>query len=434
MATIALQANKINNMPGMIKAVTKSVVDYKAELSSLKRKSQTVNRSVCNLDDIVDYVQSSTQTQEEKINSLEAFSRNSEQFIKDTVRIDDDVSDVVKKRKADFYDKYDYLKPECEKTRWEKFKDGCKAVGEWCKEHWKIVVTVVVVIVAAALILTGVGGILAAIAAGALIGAGTGGVLGGIISKITGGSFWEGFENGAFMGAIAGIISGGMQFGFTSGLKGLTLTFKQSLAIGGVSGSGTSLIRDLGDIFIRGDQLSLGQVILNMGIAGVTGTITAGIGYGISKAFAAFRTGNSEIYKSRSFSESPAEVAKSWQGSGKYPGIDNYRDVIIKKGNVIYRGEPNGTEYFTTKSAIERSGRNATKIFEGLQVEKNPIHGYRGTMQGFEVVKNIRAAFGNTKANPQFGKGGLPQLYVLDVDELIEQGILKPVEVIQLIK
>ena len=36
----------------------------------------------------------------------------------------------------------------------------------------------------------------------------------------------------------------------------------------------------------------------------------------------------------------------------------------------MYRGEPNGTEYFTTLDAIEQSGRDATTLFEGLQVEK----------------------------------------------------------------
>ena len=61
---------------------------------------------------------------------------------------------------------------------------------------------------------------------------------------------------------------------------------------------------------------------------------------------------------------SPSEQAKSWQGKGKYPGIDEYTDVTVDKGTVLYRGEPNGSEYFTTLDAIECSGRNATTIFE----------------------------------------------------------------------
>ena len=39
------------------------------------------------------------------------------------------------------------MKPECEKSRREKFKDGSKKVGEWYKEHWKeILITVTIVI------------------------------------------------------------------------------------------------------------------------------------------------------------------------------------------------------------------------------------------------------------------------------------------------
>ena len=54
----------------------------------------------------------------------------------------------------------------------------------------------------------------------------------------------------------------------------------------------------------------------------------------------------------------PSQLARSWQGSGKYIGIDEYTDVTVNKGTILYRGEPNGTEYFTTLDAIEQSGRN----------------------------------------------------------------------------
>ncbi len=132
--------------------------------------------------------------------------------------------------------------------------------------------------------------------------------------------------------------------------------------------------------------------------------------------------------------KSPSEIAKSWQGSGKYPGIDDYVDVIVEKGTILYRGEPNGTEYFTTLDAIEQSGRDATKVFEGLQVEKNPIHGYRGEMRGYLFNDDIASAYGITNANPQFGKGGLPQYYVPNVQDLIDKGILIPVDSIKLYK
>ena len=129
----------------------------------------------------------------------------------------------------------------------------------------------------------------------------------------------------------------------------------------------------------------------------------------------------------------PSQLARSWQGSGKYPGVDDYVDITVKKGTILYRGEPNGTEYFTTLDAIEQSDKVATKIFEGLQVEKNPIHGYRGIMQGYIFNDDVASAYGITYANIQFGAGGLPQYYIPNVKDLIEKGILVPVDCIKLL-
>ena len=133
-------------------------------------------------------------------------------------------------------------------------------------------------------------------------------------------------------------------------------------------------------------------------------------------------------------SKTPSEIAQSWQGTGKYPGVDTYKDITIKQDKIIYRGEPNGTEYFTTRSAIERSGYDANTVFEGLQVEKNPIHGYRSSMQGYKATVDLDAAFGITKANPQFGKGGLPQIFMPNANDLINNGYLVPVDKILLKK
>ena len=126
MATISLYASKINNMPGLINDVKKSVTNYKSELTNLKNKSLQVNSSICNIDDVIGTISTSTQTQEDKIEALENFHDNCEQFITDTVKIDEDVADVVNQNKDDFYSKYTYLKPDSEKSGWEKFCDGCK--------------------------------------------------------------------------------------------------------------------------------------------------------------------------------------------------------------------------------------------------------------------------------------------------------------------
>ena len=130
----------------------------------------------------------------------------------------------------------------------------------------------------------------------------------------------------------------------------------------------------------------------------------------------------------------PSQLARSWQGTGKYIGVDDYVDTVVKKGTILYRGEPNGTEYFTTLDAIEQSGVDATNVFEGLQVEKHPIHGYRGEMQGYVFNEEIASAYGITNANPQFGKGGLPQYFVPNANDYIQKGILVKVDNITLRK
>ena len=214
MATIAIYAGKMNQMSSLLEGAKKSVSDYQTELFSLKSRTLNVNKSVCDLDDVIGSIQSSTQLQVQKVDSLETLRQNVENFITDVVRIDDDAAEVINRNKDEFYDKYSYLKPDCEKNLWEKICDGFASAVEWCKEHWKLVVTIVLVVAAVVLICTGVGGPFAAIILGAakglVAGAVTGGLMGGISSLAAGGSFFEGLEDGAFMGALTGALFGGI--------------------------------------------------------------------------------------------------------------------------------------------------------------------------------------------------------------------------------
>ena len=215
MATIKLYAGKINQTPELIRDVKKSVIDFKSELSALKKKTLNINRSVCNLDDVTSSIQASSQTQDRKVTSLETVCKETEEFISEVVSIDGEVAQLINERKENFYKEYYYLKPENEKSGWEKIKDGLKSVAEWCKENWKSIVK----IVAAAVIITGLGiaaaltgGILGVVLAGAFWGALAGGLIGGavggIAAAINGGSFLEGFADGALSGAISGAVIG----------------------------------------------------------------------------------------------------------------------------------------------------------------------------------------------------------------------------------
>ena len=93
----------------------------------------------------------------------------------------------ISRVKKDFYKQYSYLKPDCEKTDWEKFCEGLKKVGQWCKDHWKEIVLVIEIVVAVVCIcVPGLQGIGTGILIGALKGALTGGLIGGITSMLTG--------------------------------------------------------------------------------------------------------------------------------------------------------------------------------------------------------------------------------------------------------
>jgi len=117
------------------------------------------------------------------------------------------------------------LKPDCEKgyleKKWDDCKAGLKKVGEWCKEHWKLIVVVVLVVIAivvivAVSIVTGgaaLGPLLTIIVGackGLIMGALIGGAMGGLSAWATGGSILDGIENGAFTGAITGALMGGL--------------------------------------------------------------------------------------------------------------------------------------------------------------------------------------------------------------------------------
>ena len=160
MATITLYASKVNQMPTLINDAKKAVKVYKSELNSLKSKVLTIDGSVCNVEDVISSIKSSSQTQEDKIEALDNLKKDVNEFIADVVRIDGDAADAINQSKDDFYDKYEYLKPDIEKSKlqrkWEKFKDDCKKVGEWCKEHWKEIVAVIgAVLIITAIVVTG---------------------------------------------------------------------------------------------------------------------------------------------------------------------------------------------------------------------------------------------------------------------------------------
>ncbi len=213
MATITLYKDKVNGVGSLLDDIIKSSNNLSVQLGTLKNTLQGVDSSTCNLQDTVDSISSSSKSEDEKVEDLKTLNSKLTDFIEMTSKRDSSAKNEINKAKEEFYTKYSYLKPECEKSVWEHIKDGIKSACEWCAKHWKLLATIVIVAVAVVLLVSGVGSglgatIIAGACWGAISGAVIGGVAGGLESMANGGSFFEGFENGAFSGAVSGAISG----------------------------------------------------------------------------------------------------------------------------------------------------------------------------------------------------------------------------------
>ena len=268
MATITLYKDKLNGVGGLIDNIIKSSNSLDTQLGTLKSTLQGVSNSTYNLQDTVNNISSSSKTEKEKVSDLKKLNKQVTEFIATTVKRDNSARDEINKSKKDFYSKYSYLKPDCEKNAIEKIVDKVEKAAEWCAKHWKLVVTAVIVIVAVVLLFTGVGtGLGAAIIAGACWGAITGAVIGGVAggleSMSKGGSFLDGFEDGAFSGAVGGAIGGaafaGLGVAGSALGKGISCASKLGKAI-----KGTAAVSKVLSLGMAGfDMISLADMAID---------------------------------------------------------------------------------------------------------------------------------------------------------------------------
>ncbi|MBT9697098.1 polymorphic toxin type 15 domain-containing protein [Eubacterium ventriosum] len=157
MATITLYKDKLNGVGGLIDNIIKSSNNLDTQLGTLKSTLQGVSNSTYNLQDTVNSISSSSKTEKEKVSDLKKLNKQVTEFIATTVKRDNSARDEINKSKKEFYSKYSYLKPDCEKNAIEKIVDKVEKAAEWCAKHWKLIATAVIVVVAVALIATGVG-------------------------------------------------------------------------------------------------------------------------------------------------------------------------------------------------------------------------------------------------------------------------------------
>jgi RHS repeat-associated protein len=140
--------------------------------------------------------------------------------------------------------------------------------------------------------------------------------------------------------------------------------------------------------------------------AGQAGAQIGDVGYLVGGAAGVVRKAGTELV-----TRTPSAYARSMQGTSKYPYVDRFKDITLKKGTVVFSGSPGQTAFYTTQSALRRSGGSAETLFKGLQVRRHQT-GYRSRIAAYEVVADTPAAFGLALRNTDHGDGWLPQIVV----------------------
>lgn len=214
MATIVLHKDKLNSIGGLINNIVTSSNNLNTQLGSLKTTLQGVSSSTCNLQETVNNISSSTKTESEKVKDLKKLNKKVGEFISIAVKKDNSAKEQIEKSKEDFYTKYSYLKPDCEKSTLEKISDGWDSVCEWCAKNWESLVSVIAVIVVVAAVVVasvitfGAAAVIAAAAVGAIVGIGCQLASDLISFGVTGDwdASWQDYIGSALGGAVGGIL------------------------------------------------------------------------------------------------------------------------------------------------------------------------------------------------------------------------------------
>ena len=109
--------------------------------------------------------------------------------------------------------------------------------------------------------------------------------------------------------------------------------------------------------------------------------------------------------------------AKRWQGSGNYPGIDTWQVFEIPAHTRLYGGLPGQSEFYSIEQSLKAVNNNKVKYWESLQVAPNPTMGFRPKVGEFSLNISTKVAVSITLANPQFGKGGAWQVFLIDFQQ-----------------
>ncbi len=343
MSTIVLYKDRLNGINTYINDVTNSCDSLSTQLNSLKSILQGVSSNSCNLQDTVNNISSSTKTEKDKIRDLKKLNKKVGEFISVTVKKDNSVKEQIEKAKEEFYTKYSYLKPECEKNGLEKVCDGLKSARSWLVDNIKEILVVglavlaVVAVVALAIATFGLG----AVAIAALVGVAAGlasQLITDIVSGFVTGNFKVSSPLNYISSAVGGAI-GGIIMLPTGGVAGVSVFASKvfgnfALAATADVFVSTSLSEGTPMIFSK-EKLSLGQWGSNVAVGTALSLVLA-------KGFDGFTTKFNKGLKNTGF-----KITERFAGSHSYRADYNrsIKRLIHKNSslkNITYRTYRNG--------------------------------------------------------------------------------------------
>lgn len=112
-------------------------------------------------------------------------------------------------------------------------------------------------------------------------------------------------------------------------------------------------------------------------------------------------------------------TVEGWQGSGDYPGVDEWATAVIPNNFPLYGGLPGQSEYYTIAETLTAADTMQAAYWESLQVKAHPTFGYRPMVGVFDLEQVTVVAIARTLANPQFGEGGAWQIYIENYETVL---------------
>ena len=331
--------------------------------------------------------------------------------------VDNKVATKVEQLKNNFYSKYSYLKPECEKSGWEQFVDGTQKlfsaifdfggdVLEWLGDHWKellkAITVIVLAVVSVVLLCTGVGGPLAAACWGCIFGIVGGFLSNGISNVIQGKGFFDGALDAMFYGGIGGAIGGAICGVFSGGLplvNSLGKAVWRGVWTGALSGFATSFvtgsIQYLDEYGLNGtfkDYLGYvgSNVLMGTALGGTFGGIFGGISFKVGQIRTNNRINNElakaknnyqkgkifekichkQIFKNPKYLDSKTQITMYLNGGSKNGGTTIIMDeiAITKNGVNIFEFKSSSKAPFTNYTNVKGGGQTAAYVNNGFKL------------------------------------------------------------------